>query len=103
MTTTPDPAFLSISSILLNPRLTYLYALDEINGPWPIGEQTILLSPYYSLYYAINIIQGPWPEAESIIETDEDCAKLYKEVIYLGSVRPDGYYKRIQKIKDLFD
>lgn len=57
---------------------TYLYALNELKGRFPEGEQIILNgSAEFACLYAVNVLKTPWPEAEALIMTNIDAVIDY--------------------------
>jgi len=70
--------------IIKKPRLSYLYALDEINGRWPEAEDSIMTDPRSACLYALHAIKGRWPEAERLIMKDPQSAYAYAENVIKG-------------------
>lgn len=66
------------SSIMKNPHLAYVYAMNNIRGRWPEAEKYIITDPAAARNYSVFVLQKRWPEAEPMIFSDNKYKKLYK-------------------------
>lgn len=63
-------------------KMSYIYALTTLHGPFPQGEDSISKAPSFAFKYALNIIKGRFKLGEPAIAADATYAYRYaKEVI----------------------
>ena len=74
----------ALEEISLDPKTSYIYALNFIKGRFERGETAIARSAKYSFRYAINILKRRFEKGEKVIK---------------GSVYRDSY-KEYFKIDD---
>lgn len=70
--------------IAKDPSYAFNYAVNQIKGRWPEGEEKIKTDPELAYEYVAKIIRGRWPEAEPTIMTDTDFAVDYAKNIIGG-------------------
>jgi len=63
--------------IATNPRYSYHYAYEVLNGPFPKGENAIATDAEYSYRYALNVLHEPFPKGENAIATDPFYSFFY--------------------------
>ena len=64
---------------LTDPRFSYYYARNIIEGRFPEGEAAMATDSYCAYYYARDVIKGRFPEGEEVIAKDPEYSKKYLE------------------------
>ena len=60
-----------------SPRLSYLYAMNVMKGPFPLGELSLGEDANYSYLYARDVIGGAFPMGELAIARNKEFAYMY--------------------------
>jgi hypothetical protein len=69
-------------------RSSYLYALNELNGPFPLGEPAIAMNAEYSFDYAVHVLNGPFPMCHQAMHDDEMHGDGNVSEAYLRHFKP---------------
>ena len=72
----------TLEEVSLDPKLSYIYALNFIQEPFPKGELAIARSAKYSFRYAINILGARFKKGEKVIR-QSNYKELYKDFFNL--------------------
>ncbi len=113
-------------TVATNAGCSYLYALEILKGPFPLGERMISQDPglsmayaknvlksafppgegaiaivgHYALHYAIEVLKGPFPQGEDAIFNTEAESTDLTTYILLAATHPDPtHLERLQKYK----
>ena len=90
-------------SIMKDPYLSYLYAMDVLNRPWPKAEPYIMKDPQYAYYYAYDVLKRRWPEAEPYIIKDPKWAYSYaRHILRRRWPEAEPYIMKDQKWWDFY-
>jgi hypothetical protein len=75
-------------AIAKDARSSYLYALNELEGPFPLGELAISMNAKYSLDYAVHVLDGPFPLCHQAMHDDEMHGDGNVSEAYLRHFKP---------------
>ena len=73
-----------VRAISKSADFSYIYALNVLNGPFPMGEPAIAKDARYSSLYATDVLKKPFPLGEPEIATDAWNAYAYAKDVLKG-------------------
>ena len=73
-----------VKIIALDAHYAYLYALNYLKEPFPLGEASIATDVQYSYLYALNILKGPFPLGEPTLKCSDVWYEDYEENVLIG-------------------